>query len=272
MNSFRHLLQSSGAHPPIGTWVMSGSPIVAEAIGCAGFDWGVLDMEHSPLDLMTLVHLLQAVSGTKLCPVVRLPWNDTVTVKRVLDAGAHTLMFPFVQNADEARRAVAATRYPPQGVRGMAAMGRASRFGTNPNHYQTANQQVGVIIQLETPQAVEQLEAIAAVDGVDALFLGPADLSGAMGHPGNTTHPAVMALMNDAVQRCKAVGKPVGTVGGTAEVVAQYRAAGFDYLAIASDLGMLMRAAQAAVAALRPPAGAEQVHTLSGGTQAPSGY
>jgi 2-keto-3-deoxy-L-rhamnonate aldolase RhmA len=272
MNPFRQLLRSSLGQPPIGTWVMSGSPIVAEAIGCAGFDWGVIDMEHSPLDLMTVVHLLQAVAGTKMTPVVRLPWNDTVTVKRVLDAGAQTLMFPFVQNADEARKAVAATRYPPQGVRGMAAMGRASRFGTNPNHYQTANKQVGVILQLETPQAVAQLEAIAAVEGVDALFLGPADLSGAMGHVGGLTHPAVTELMVEAVARCKAVGKPVGTVGGTAEVVAQYRASGFDYLAIGSDLGLLMRAAQAAVAALRASGGAEQVHTLSGGTQPTSGY
>ena len=274
MNAFRRLLKASGANPPVGTWIMSASPIVAEAVGCAGFDWGVIDMEHTPLDLMNVVHMLQAVAGTKLVPIVRVPWNDTVMVKRVLDAGAQTLLFPFVQNADEARRAVAATRYPPEGVRGMAGMSRASRFGTVADFYKTANKQVGVIVQLETPAAVQQLDAIAAVEGVDAIFLGPADLSGAMGHVGNTTHPAVMDLMAQAAQRCKVLGKPVGTVGGTAEVVAQYRAAGFTFVAIASDLGLLMRGAQAAVAALRTT-GSEHVHTLAGGTQTgttPQGY
>ncbi|MBL0086134.1 MAG: HpcH/HpaI aldolase/citrate lyase family protein [Ideonella sp.] len=251
MNRFKQLLQSSSARRPVGTWVMSASPIVAEAIGLAGFDWAVVDMEHSPLGLMEVVHVLQAVAGTPMTPVLRVPWNDTVTIKRVLDAGATTLLVPFVQNADEARRAVAATRYPPQGIRGMAGMSRGSRFGTAANYLTTANEGMCVILQLETPQAVEQLEAIASVDGVDAIFLGPADLSASMGHVGQLTHPAVMALMADAVQRCHALGKPVGIVGGTAEVVAQYRALGFDFLAIASDLGLLMRAAQAASAALR---------------------
>lgn len=236
---------------PLGTWIMSASPIVAEAIGCAGFDWAVLDMEHAPIDLMDLVHLMQAVAATPMLPVVRVPWNDTVTVKRVLDAGATSLLFPFVQTADEARRAVAATRYPPDGVRGMAAMGRASRFGTTPDHYRSANARIGVIVQLETPAAVGALEAIAAVPGVDAIFLGPADLSGAMGHVGELSHPEVMALMSDAARRCRALGKPVGTVGGTPEVVARYRDAGFTFVAIASDLGFLMRAAQGAIATLR---------------------
>ena len=119
MNAFRQLLQSSGSHPPVGTWISSASSIVAEAIGHAGFDWGLVDMEHAPLDVMGVVHILQALSGTKMHSVVRVPWNDAVTVKRVLDAGAPTVMFPYVQTPDEARRAVAATRYPPQGVRGM---------------------------------------------------------------------------------------------------------------------------------------------------------
>ncbi len=266
MNDFKRLLSASGGQPPIGTWIMSASPIVAEAVGCAGFDWGVIDMEHTPLDMMDIVHLLQAVAGTKLVPIVRVPWNETVMVKRVLDAGAQTLLFPFVQNAQEAMRAVAATRYPPEGVRGMAGMSRGSRFGTIPDYYKAANKRIGVIVQLETPSAVEQLDAIAAVEGVDAIFLGPADLSGAMGHVGNMTHPAVMDLMTQAAQRCKALGIPVGTVGGTAEVVAQYRAAGFTFVAIASDLGLLMRGAQAAVAALRTTGG-EHVHTLTGGTR-----
>ena len=265
MNPFRQLLENAGSQAPLGTWVMSASPIVAEAVGCAGFEWGVIDMEHTPLDMMDIVHLMQAVGNTKMLPVLRVPWNDTVTVKRVLDAGAATLLFPFVQNAAEAQRAVAATRYPPEGVRGMAGMSRGSRFGTVPNYYQTANANIGVIVQLETPAAMNELEAIAAVPGVDALFLGPADLSGAMGHVGQLTHPEVMAAMAQAVTRCHALGKPVGTVGGTVEVVQQYRAMGFDYVAVASDLGLLMRGALAAVAALRGAGGAPQ-------TQTPGGY
>ena len=266
MNQFKLLLKGAGAHASLGTWVMSASPIVAEAIGHAGFDWGVIDMEHTPLDMMDVIHMLQAVAGTKMIPVLRVPWNDTVTVKRVLDAGANTLLFPFVQNADEAARAVAATRYPPQGVRGLAGMSRGSKFGTTPNYFATANKQMGVIVQLETAQAVDQLEAIARVDGVDAIFLGPADLSASMGHVGQLTHPSVMDLMGKAAQRCKALGIPVGTVGGNPEVVAQYRAAGFDFVGIASDLGLLMQGAKNVLAALRTP-DSEHVHSISSGTQ-----
>jgi len=270
MNPFKEMMRTAGGRPPVGTWVMSASPIVAEAIGIAGFDWGVIDMEHAPHDMMELIHLLQAVSATKMLPIVRVPWNDTVTVKRVLDAGAKTILFPFIQNADEAVRAVGAMHYPPQGVRGLAGMSRASRFGTAPDHFKNANKQVSAILQIETPQAVAQIDAICAVDGVQALFLGPADLSAAMGLVGQLTHPDVMNLMTQAAQRCRALGKPVGTVGGTPEVVAQYRAMGFDFVGIASDLGFLMRAAQGALTALRSSP-AEQVHTLATGT-APQGY
>ena len=266
MNPFRQLLKAAGAHPPVGTWIMSASPLLAEATGHAGFDWGVVDMEHAPLDMMEVVQVLQALSATKLVPIVRVPWNDAVMVKRVLDAGATTVMFPFVQNAEEAARAVAATRYPPKGQRGMAGMSRANRFGTMPNYFGTADKQMGVIVQLETAQALQHLEAIAAVDGVDALFIGPADLSGSMGLSGQTKHPAVMDRMSQAVLRCKAIGMPVGTIGGDPESVAQYRAAGFDYVAVGSDLGLFMQGARAAIAALRTPSG-EHVHSVSSGTK-----
>ena len=222
MNPFQQLLRNRASRTPCGTWVMSASPIVAEAIGNTGFDWAVLDMEHTPLDLMDLVHLLQAVGNTPMAPLVRVPWNDTVNVKRVLDAGAASLLFPFIQNADEARQAVAATRYPPEGVRGMAGMSRASRFGTKPDFFKNANAEVCAVLQLETPAAIAQLENIAAVPGVGGLFVGPGDL-----------------------------GMPIGTVCGTPEVVAQYRAIGYDFVAVASDLGLLMRAAQSAAQALR---------------------
>ena len=269
MNAFRQLLKASGAHPPVGTWITSASPLVTEAIGWCGFDWGLVDMEHAPLDVQGVVQVLQALAGTKMLPVVRVPWNEPVVVKRVLDAGAATVMFPFVQSADEARRAVAATRYPPIGVRGMAAGCRATRFGTLSSYFRGANQSIGVIAQIETPQAVERVDEIAEVEGVDALFVGPGDLSAALGHIGELTHPAVMRLMSQAVQRCKALGRPVGTLGASPEAVAQYRALGFDFVAVSSDIGFMIRGAQAAIAALRTP-GSEHVHSLSAGTEQPT--
>jgi 2-keto-3-deoxy-L-rhamnonate aldolase RhmA len=251
VNAFRHMMSAAAGTPPAGTWIMSASPLIAEAIGHAGYDWGVLDMEHTPIDLMTLVHLLQAVAGTPMRPIVRVPWNDAVMFKRVLDAGAQTLLVPFVQDAEQARAAVAATRYPPQGIRGMAGMSRASRFGTTPQFLNTANDAISVIVQLETTHAIDNIDEIAAVEGVAALFIGPGDLSGTMGHVGQLTHPAVLERTRHAVARAAAAGKPIGTVGGTPEICALYRDMGFDFIAIASDLGLLMRSAQSALAALR---------------------
>lgn len=265
MNPFKQLLKRAGHQPLLGTWLSSASPLLAEAAGLAGFDWGVIDMEHGPLDLGDVVRLLQAVAATRLVPVVRVPWNDMVTIKRVLDAGATTLLVPFVQNAAEAAQAVAATRYPPQGVRGMAGMTRAAGFGTQADYFANANRRVGVIVQVETLAALSQLEAIAAVDGVEAVFIGPADLSGSMGLGGRANHPQVTSAMADAARRCRALGKPIGTIGVEPEVVAQYRAAGFDFLAVGSDIGLFVQAAQRSIAALRSRE-ADHVHDLSGGT------
>ncbi len=252
-NPFKAMLADAArsAGFSVGSWVMSASPLVAEAMGCAGFDWAVVDMEHTPLDMMEVVHLLQAIAGTPMLPITRIPWNDSVMVKRVLDAGVQTLMFPFVQNAQEAQRAVAAAKYAPEGVRGMAGMSRGSRFGTVKDYFKVANDAVSVIVQVETPEAMACIEAIASVPGVDSVFMGPGDLSGAMGHTGNLMHPEVVALMADGVKRCHLVGKPVGTVGGTPEAVAIYRAAGFDYVGCASDLGLLMRSAAGVLSAIR---------------------
>ncbi len=278
MNAFKQLLQNPGrgldAHPrashqrvPLGTWVMSASPLVAEAIAHAGFDWAVLDMEHSPLELPGVVQMLQAVAATKLVPIVRLPTNDPVLFKRLLDAGANTLMVPMVQGAAEARRAVAATRYPPLGVRGVAGMSRATRYGTQRLDTQMANAGVALILQLETPQALDALEEIAAVEGVDALFIGPADLSAAMGHGGDTRHPAVQKVVAQAAERARAAGIPIGTLAGTPEMATQVRAAGFDFVGLGSDLGLLVHAAQASLHALRTP-DAAAVHSLNVGTHA----
>lgn len=254
-NPFRALLADNAV--PLGSWLMAGTPVTAEAMGCAGFDWLVLDMEHVPIDYQDAYQILQAVGGTPACPIVRLAWNDMVQIKRALDIGAQTLMFPFVENVDEARSAVAATRYPQPGqaiagTRGFAAMHRASRYGTVPDYATRANGAVFSIIQLETPAALAQLEEIATVDGVDALFVGPGDLSAAMGHIGNIGHPEVQAAIADAARRARAIGKPIGIVGPSPEMVHTFISYGYDYVAIASDMGMMMRQATAYIAALKP--------------------
>jgi 2-keto-3-deoxy-L-rhamnonate aldolase RhmA len=267
MNPFCHLLRAAGHHPPIGTWINSASPIVAEAMGHAGFDWGVIDLGHTSLDMMDVVHMLQAVAATKMVPVVRVPWHDGSVVQRVLDAGAQTLLFPSVHGPSEAKQALAATRYPPEGTRGVSVMSRASRFGTVPQYLKHAGEGTGVVVQLETPAALDAVEAIAAVDGVDALFIAPVALAAHLGHLGEPHHHEVVMCMARAAHRARAIGMPVGTVGATPEVVTQYRAAGFDFVAVGSDLELLMRGALGAVSALRTQEGGAHVHSLSAGTR-----
>lgn len=256
MNAFKQLLQNPArgidAHPrashqrvPLGTWVMSASPLVAEAIGHAGFDWAVLDMEHSPLELPGVVQMLQALATTKLVPIVRLPANDAVLFKRLLDAGASTLMVPFVQSAAEARRAVAATRYPPLGMRGVAGMSRATRYGTLRLDTQAADAGVALILQLETPQALDALEEIAAVEGVDALFIGPADLAAALGHLGNPRHREVQAAIDGAIGRIAATGKASGIFALDADDAMVRLADGVCFVSIGTDIGLLARGAEA---------------------------
>jgi 2-keto-3-deoxy-L-rhamnonate aldolase RhmA len=254
VNPFRELLKQPSV--PLGTWLMSGAESTAEAMGCAGFDWLVVDMEHVPIDYKDAYHILQAIAGTRATPVIRLAWNDVVMVKRALDIGAQTLMFPFVQNAEDAKRAVASTRYPTatdlNGTRGFAAMHRASRYATAAEYGKRANDGIFKMIQLETPAAIAKLEEIAAVDGVDALFMGPGDLSASMGVIGNVADAKVQAALKDAAARARAVGKPIGIVGPTPEMVGQFIDWGYSYVAVASDMGMMMRQANAMITALKP--------------------
>ena len=250
-NRFKRWMREPPARPPLGTWLMTASPVAAEAMGWAGFDFVVLDMEHVPVDVPQAVALMQAVAPTPAEVIVRVPWNDAVMVKRAMDAGARTLMFPFVQDAEEARAAVAATRYPPEGVRGVAAMHRASRFGMIDDYLRRANDEVAVIVQLETPEAVAALPEIGRVSGVDAVFTGPADLSAAMGHLGGIGEPQVQDALRAAAKAARRVGLPCGIVGGSAEMVRAYEEAGFSYVAIGSDLALMMAAARGALKELR---------------------
>jgi len=248
-NRFKHAIASGKL--PIGTWLVSGAPSTAEAMGSVGFDFLVLDMEHTPIDMAQYVDILRTIESTPAGVLTRLPWNDMVTVKRVLDAGAQSVMFPFIQNADEARRAVSYTRYPPAGVRGVAAVHRGSRHGTVANYHRDAAAELCVVVQIETLAALEQLRAIAAVPGIDSLFIGPADLAASMGHLGNASHPEVLAKLAEGAAACSRLGKPVGIVGPNPDVVAKYTEFGFTWVAIASDVGMMVGRAQEWLAKVR---------------------
>jgi len=240
-NSFKRSL--GGGALPVGTWLMSASQSAAEALGSLGFDFLVVDMEHVPIDIPHAMTLLQAIAGTPAQAIVRLAANDPVLVKRAMDVGAQTLMFPFVQNEDEAARAVAATKYPPQGTRGFAAMHRGSRYGTVADYAKRANDEACVIVQLETPSAIERLDAIAAVPGVDAIFLGPGDLAATSGHIGEIAHADVQDALRRCAEACRRLGMPIGTVGPTPEMVKTFVGYGYSFVAVASDMGMMMRQA-----------------------------
>lgn len=241
-NRFKHALASG--RTPVGTWLVSGSASTAEAMGCLGFDFVVLDTEHTPIDMVQFVEILRAIEATPAGVVARVPWNDMVMVKRALDAGAQSLMFPFVQNADDAKRAVSYTRYPPEGVRGVAAVHHASRQGTVANYHRNAASELCVVVQIETLAALEALPSIAAVPGVDSLFLGPADLSASMGHLGDMTNPKVLARIEEAANKAREAGKPIGIVGPNPDVVAKYLDFGYTWVAVASDIGMMVGRAQ----------------------------
>jgi len=238
-NRFRRMLQEERTMPPLGTWLMSAAPGPSEAIGHCGFDFVVVDMEHVPVEVGQLPEILRAVGCTPAEPVVRLPWNDRVTIKKVLDAGAQTIMIPFVETAKEAEAAVAAAKYPPVGVRGVAAIHRASRFGAVPDYLKRANDETMVIVQLETPEAVSRLKDIAAVPGVDAVFVGPGDLSASMGHIGDIGHDEVQAALANAAEAAREIGTPIGIVGPNPAMVRKFLDYGYSFSAMASDIAMM---------------------------------
>ncbi len=245
MNPFLHRLREGRTKPALGTFVMSGSPLVAEALGCQGFEWCVLDMEHGTLDLGGVLAMLQALSSTPMLPMVRIPALDAVTVKRVLDVGATTLLVPYVEDAKQAREVVAALRYPPHGIRGVAGNTRATRFGALPDALRTADSRCAAFVQIESLRGVDNLDEILAVEGIAGVFVGPADLSASMGLLGQLQHPQVLALVASIAQRSRAAGRMVGTLVGSHADLARYPAASFDFVAIGSDLGLLQRAARA---------------------------
>ena len=228
----------------IGCWASLGSPITTEVLGVAGFDWILLDAEHAPNDVLTLVPQLMALKDSASAPVVRPPWNDTVIIKRLLDAGFHNFLVPFVESADEARRAVAATRYPPAGVRGVSVSQRSNRYGSVPDYFKLVNDNIAVTVQIESRAGVAAASSIAAVDGVDGLFIGPSDLAAAYGHLGAAGHPEVQEAMAQVFAAAKSAGKPVGILAPVEAEARRYLEMGATFVAVGSDLGVLRTATQ----------------------------
>lgn len=229
----------------IGCWCSLASPITTEVLGLAGFDWLLLDGEHSPNDVTTLIPQLMALKDSASAPVVRPQWNDTVVIKRLLDAGFYNFLVPFVESADDARRAVAATRYPPAGVRGVSVSQRNNRYGTVKDYFKIINDNIAVIVQIESPAAVAAIDAICAVPGVDGIFIGPSDLAAGYGHLGDPLHPEVQAAMQAVFASAKRHGKPIGILAPVEADARRYMEMGVTFVAVGSDLGAFRSATQA---------------------------
>ncbi len=213
--------------------------------GVAGFDWLLLDAEHAPNDVLTLIPQLMALKDSASAPVVRPSWNHPVELKRLLDAGFYNFLIPFIESADEARRAVAATRYPPQGVRGVSVAQRSNRFGSVAGYFEGINEQICVMVQIEGRRGVAAAAEIAAVDGVDCLFIGPSDLAAAYGHLGNPNHPEVQAAIATVFEAARAASKPAGILSPAEADARRYLALGMRLVAVGSDLGVLRMSTQA---------------------------
>ena len=229
----------------IGCWASLGSPVTTEVLGLAGFDWILLDAEHALNDVLSLVPQLLALKDSISAPVVRPPSNDVVMFKRLLDAGFYNFLVPYVESADQARRAVSATRYPPAGVRGVSVSQRGNRYGTVPDYFVTVNDNIAVMTQIESRAGVEAAASIAAVDGVDGLFIGPSDLAAGFGHLGNASHPEVQEAMATVFAAAKAAGKATGILAPVEADARRYIQMGATFVAVGSDLGALRTATQA---------------------------
>ena len=249
-NAFKHAIAAGQLQ--IGLWCSLCSGIAAEIVSHSGFDWLLLDTEHSPNEVPNVLAQLQAIQAGTASAIVRPAWNDIVLIKRFLDIGAQTLLIPFVQNAEEARRAVEATRYPPGGSRGITGSGRASRYGRVRDYLKNASQEICVLVQVETRAALDRIEAIAAVDGVDGVFIGPNDLSASFGQIGNWGHAEVQAALEDAVRRLRKINKPAGILTPNEEEAKRFIAWGYTFVAVGADLGLLARNADALAKRFKP--------------------
>jgi 4-hydroxy-2-oxoheptanedioate aldolase len=250
-NRFKRALQEGKRQ--IGLWSSLSSNYTVEVIAGAGFDWLLLDSEHSPADLENLLTQLQAAAPYPSHPVVRVAWNDMVTIKRVLDIGAQSLLVPYVSSADEAKNAVSFTRYPPAGVRGVAGTTRATRFGRVQDYARRAHEEICLLVQVETQQALDNIDAISAIDGVDGIFIGPADLHASLGHAGEIANPKVKPLIEDAIRRIRKSGKAPGILTPNEADARHWLECGALFIAVGSDVGILARGAEALAGKFKRP-------------------
>lgn len=251
-NRFKAAILDPKGRQQIGLWSSLRSTYIAEMIShVSGFDWFVVDMEHAANDVGDVLAQLQVSQRGNAEPIVRVTWKDSmVEVKRVMDLGAQTILFPYVSNAEEAAAAVSYTRYPGLGgVRGVLSTGRMNMFGaSNPHYYKEAASQVCVIVQVETKEALDNIEAMAAVDGVDGIFIGPSDLSASLGHIGNPGHPEVQEAIKDAVKRINATGKASGFLSGAKADCEMVLSLGCKFCAVGGDMAVLTNSCKALAA------------------------
>jgi len=239
-NTFTHALAKQ--EKLIGLWITLCNNFVAEVTAPTGYDWVLIDMEHSPNDYFSVLGQLQVYAATDTTAIVRVEWNDAVAVKRLLDLGAPGLLFPMIQNVEEAERAVAATRYPPKGIRGVAGGSRATKFGRISNYVSDIENETTVLLQLETRAAVEQAEVIADVEGINGIFFGPGDIAADIGKVGKPMDPEVWELIKPAAKKLIAKGMPVGTLVLDPVFATELLNEGFSFVACGTDSSLLAKA------------------------------
>ncbi|WP_370600901.1 4-hydroxy-2-oxoheptanedioate aldolase [Pseudomonas nitroreducens] len=243
INTFKQRLLTGEAQ--IGLWLGLANPYSAELAANAGFDWLLIDSEHAPNDLKSLLGQLQAVAAYPAHPIIRPVVGDATLIKQLLDIGAQTLLVPMVDSAEQAHQLVRAMRYPPFGVRGVgSALARASRWNSIPGYLDEADDQMCLLVQVENLEGLANLDEIAAVEGVDGVFIGPADLSAAMGHRGNPGHPEVQAAIEDAITRVQRAGKAAGILSADEKLARRYLELGAKFVAVGVDTSLLMRSLQ----------------------------
>jgi 4-hydroxy-2-oxoheptanedioate aldolase len=248
-NHFKRAIKSGRSQ--IGLWCSLASNISVEIVAGSGFDWLLLDTEHSPNELPMVYSQLQAVMENRVQPIVRPAWNDQVLIKRFLDAGVQTLLVPMIQTVEEAEQAVASTRYPPRGVRGFASASRSSRFGRVKDYHTRCEEEICVLVQIETKLGLDNLEAIAGVEGVDGVFIGPGDLSAGLGYLGDQGNPAMVAIYDDAIARIRAAGKAPGFLTGDEALARRCIEQGCLFTAVGADSGILARGSEQLAAKFR---------------------
>jgi len=248
-NAFTHALKQR--EKQIGLWVSMSSPYGAEVVAPTGFDWALLDMEHSPNDYFTLLGQLQAFAASNTTAIVRPEWNNPVVVKRLMDLGVPGLLFPMIQNVEEAKQAVASTRYPPNGIRGVASATRATKFGRVKDYNTRVDEETTVLLQLETREALEQAEEIAAVEGVDGIFFGPGDISADIGKLGKALDKEVWDLITPIAKKLMNKGMPVGTLVLDPDFAANLLKDGYTFVACGMDTSLLARASDALLAKVK---------------------